>query len=65
MKMKKQEKGITLIALIITILLLIILAAITIRIITKHDILNEAEQAGADYLNEQDKETGRTTNNGR
>ncbi len=48
--MKKENKGITLIALVITIIILLILAAIVINLtIGQRGILNRAEEAGRNY----------------
>ncbi len=48
--MKKQRKGITLIALVITIIILLILAGITINLtIGQRGILNRAQEAGRNY----------------
>ncbi len=48
--MKKQRKGITLIALVITIIILLILAAITINLtVGQRGILRRAEEAGRNY----------------
>lgn len=48
--MKKLEKGITLIALVITIIVLLILAGITINLIMgEHGILNMAKKSGEEY----------------
>ena len=48
--MKKQNKGITLVALVITIIILLILAGITINLtIGQRGILNRAQEAGRNY----------------
>jgi flagellar basal body-associated protein FliL len=50
--MLKGQKGITLIALVITIIVLLILAGITISLtLGEHGILNMAEKAGDNYTN--------------
>lgn len=45
----KKEKGITLIALIITIIILVILAAVSIRAVTNMDIIGRAVKGAEDY----------------
>ena len=51
-KMLKKEKGITLIALIITIIVLIILAAISIAVLTGEDgLITKAKQGAQNYQN--------------
>ena len=59
--MKKQrrraEKGITLVALVVTIIVLIILAGVTLNIVLDNDgIINKAKQAVGDYENSQKEE---------
>ena len=54
----KSEKGITLIALIITIIVLIILAAVTIKILTHDGLAQLAAKAGESYQKSQDDEMG-------
>ena len=59
--MKKQkireEKGITLVALVVTIIVLIILAGVTLNIVLDQDgIINKAKQAAEDYENAQREE---------
>ena len=58
MKKFKEEKGITLVALIITIVVLLILAAVAIASITNDGVLSYAENATTQYnqavKNEQD-----------
>ncbi len=50
--MLKQQKGITLVALIITIIVLLILAGVTISLVLgDNGILNHAEDAGDRYQN--------------
>ena len=48
-KLTKNEKGITLVALIITIIILLILAVVSIRAITGDNILGKAEKAKEKY----------------
>lgn len=52
----KKERGITLIALIITIIILIILAMVTVKIVTDSNIVYHAENATKTYSVEQEKE---------
>ena len=52
----KFEKGITLIALIITIIILLILAVVTIGSIKDSNIITYAQNASRDYNTEKDKE---------
>ena len=55
--MLKQQKGITLVALIITIIVLLILAGVTISlVIGDNGILNHASDSGARYQNAANKE---------
>ena len=54
-KLKKQ-KGITLIALIITIIILLILAAVSVQIITNQGIIKYAEDAANTFDQKQDNE---------
>ena len=56
MNMKKSEKGITLIALIITIVIMLILAIVTIAAVKGEGIIGKAKQAKADYQNAQVEE---------
>ena len=56
MKKTKMEKGITLIALMITIVVLLILAVVAINAITKDDILGRAEDATKKYNQAVEKE---------
>ena len=58
-KLTKNEKGITLVALIITIIILLILAVISIRAITGDNILGKSETAKNKYIEakEQEKDT--------
>ncbi len=53
----KEEKGITLVALVVTIIVLIILAGVTLNIVLDNDgIINKAKQAVGDYENSQREE---------
>lgn len=47
--MLKNEKGITLVALIITIIVLVILAAVSISIVYKNNMINHAVNGAKDY----------------
>lgn len=50
--MLKEQKGITLVALVITIIVLLILAGITISLVLgENGILNKASGAGKNYVN--------------
>ena len=61
--MKKQRKGITLIALVITIIILLILAGITINLtIGQRGILNRAQEAGRNYQQAAKKEDEQLAN---
>ena len=54
---RKKEKGITLVALVVTIIVLIILAGVTLNIVLDQDgIINKAQQAVGDYDNAQKEE---------
>ena len=56
--MLKQQKGITLVALIITIIVLLILAGVTISLVLgDNGILNHAQDAGERYQNAANNET--------
>ena len=56
-KKQKNRKGITLVALVITIIVLLILAGITIVLtIGQNGIITRAQQAGKNYLNAQEQE---------
>ena len=61
--MFKKERGITLIALIVTIIVLLILAGVTISLaINNQGIFNKAKTAGNAYINAQTTEqTGLNT----
>ena len=54
--MLREEKGITLVALIITIIILIILAAVTITSLTHNDLANLAINGTERYDAAQDEE---------
>ena len=54
---RRKEKGITLVALVVTIIVLIILAGVTLNIVLDNDgIINKAKQAVGDYENSQREE---------
>ena len=57
-KQIKQEGGITLIALIITIIVLVILAAVTLNSIFGNNIIEIATNGAINYAEEQQKELG-------
>ena len=57
----KKEKGITLIALVITIIVLLILAIVTIRIITNENIIGHANNAVTAYNEAQINEIAQLT----
>ncbi len=54
--MIKNTKGITLVALVITIIILLILAGISIQVITQTNLFNKTEQAKGEMNNAQKKE---------
>ena len=54
--LKNTNKGITLVALIITIILLLILAGITINQLTNSKLIEKAKEAKEKVINEQEKE---------
>lgn len=55
--MLKNQKGITLVALVITIIVLLILAGITISLtLGENGIINRAKEAGNTYKNAQENE---------
>ena len=61
----KNEKGITLIALIITIILLLILASVTIKLVLgDNGIIKFAKEAKENYINAQEYETEKIINLG-
>ena len=54
---RRKEKGITLVALVVTIIVLLILAGVTLNIVLDQDgIINKAQQAVGDYENSQREE---------
>ena len=57
----KFQKGITLIALIITVVLLIILAAVTIGSVKETDVIGYAQNAAEEYEEKQAEEQGKVT----
>ena len=57
----KKEKGITLIALVITIIVLLILAIVTIRIVVNQNIINHANNAVTAYNEAQNNEAEQLT----
>ena len=57
----KNEKGITLIALVITIIVLLILAIVTIRIVVNQNIINHANNAVTAYNEAQKNEAEQLT----
>ena len=56
MRQRKEERGITLIALIITIIILVLLAAISISAVTNSRIIDIATNGAGNYAKEQQKE---------
>jgi len=54
--MKKEEKGITLVALLITIVVLVILAVVAIKEITNNNIILYADSAAYKFKTEQENE---------
>ncbi len=58
----KKEEGITLVALMITIIILIILAAVTILSVTNHNIIGKAERGAEEYAKGQEYELGEMNN---
>ena len=61
-ELTKNEKGITLVALIITIIVLLILAVVSIRAITGDNILGKSETAKEKYTNSKEEEEARLKN---
>ena len=59
MKNTKTSKGITLVALIITIIILLILATVTIMSITGDGIISKSRQAKVDYERGKQEEEGK------
>ena len=61
--MFKKQNGITLVALVITIIVLIILAGVTITLLLdENGILTNAKKAGENYTNAQGEEEGQIDN---
>ena len=57
--MFKKEKGITLIALVVTIIILLILAGVTLSLALNNEgLFNRARNAGERYEDAQENETG-------
>ncbi len=56
MRINKDQKGVTMIALIITVIVLVILAAVTIQIAYKSGIINHATNGAIDYIQEEARE---------
>ena len=56
-KKKTKEKGITLIALVITIIVMLILATVTINLVINDDLIGYAMNAKSETIKEQEKET--------
>lgn len=52
----KNQKGITLVALIITIIVMLILVAVSVAIAIQSNLLGTAERAGEKYKQEAEKE---------
>ena len=52
----KAEKGITLVALVITIIVLLILAMVSISIVTNHNVIQYANNATTSYNEAQTQE---------
>lgn len=55
--MLKSSKGITLVALVITIIVLLILAGVTLSIVWNSGIIDKSQQAVTNYQNASDNET--------
>lgn len=51
----KNQKGITLVALIITIVVMLILVAVTVAVVVNSDLIGNAEKAGQAYEGADDK----------
>ena len=60
--MLRGEKGITLVALIITIIILVILAAVSIAAVTNMKIVDYAINGSQDYARESKREQGEMDN---
>ena len=54
------QRGITLVALIVTIIILVILAAVSVMIVTQYGIMESAEEASAKYTEAQVNELQQT-----
>ena len=54
--MLKSSKGITLVALVITIIILLILAGVTLSIVFNDGLIGKSQNAVEKYSNEQEKE---------
>ncbi len=54
----KNQKGITLVALIITIIVMLILVAVSVSVVINSNILGSAQKAGQDYKNAAETEGG-------
>lgn len=52
----RQQKGITLVALVITIIILLILAGISIASLSDSGLFGKAKQAKNEYINSQNEE---------
>lgn len=51
----KNQKGITLVALIITIVVMLILVGVTVAVVVNSDLIGNAEKAGEAYNKANDK----------
>lgn len=51
----KEQKGITLVALIITIIVMLILVAVTVAVVVNSNLIGSAEKAANGYKNADDK----------
>ena len=51
-----KNKGITLLALIVTVIIMVILASVTIKLITDGEIINKSREATEEYLKAQEQE---------
>ncbi len=51
----KEQKGITLVALIITIIVMLILVAVTVAVVVNSNLIGQAEKAANGYKNADDK----------
>lgn len=54
--MLKSSKGITLVALVITIIVLLILAGVTLSIVFRDGLIEKSQNAVDQYINAQDNE---------